>query len=491
MKNKALKSLLFAIFCGFLGFVATAAVSIFSDYGQIQNVQNYSSNPFWTPDAPYNQRLPQPVYVQGADLNTEDCISIVQFYVSNECAVRDNCRNTTLSDIRPTIMVALSNLPKHNYVSACGGYIDGVFESYVKQFGNNVPNRPVAFPGAINPNPDVYNDTNQLQIENPYKIQTPKWQQEIKERNDELEALQRQNGAGGEHVSYTDFPATYADLSFSERINNERIGLEPFKDLNPYKTLNVKSESEWCSDHPTLPECKEKQKDDDQGGNDEDDNNQKGGDNQGGNDKGDSNQKGGGDQGGNDQGDKESEPEGNGLCSNSKFNLSETASTIFKKTQVHTPEVAHKLAEEYVKCSTEPNLNVASKHATSRNDDYFSVTDANGVTKYKIIFDDVKESYASTFCMDTIEALCLITKSTIEPRHHSQNGPKYQKCVGMTENQFKTLSAVVQELIGRSGDQVRGSGKWCYKITFEKSSGTLNFSVTNYRLCVNEIVLQN
>ena len=29
----------------------------FSKYGQIQNVQNYSSNPFWDPSSPYNQRV--------------------------------------------------------------------------------------------------------------------------------------------------------------------------------------------------------------------------------------------------------------------------------------------------------------------------------------------------------------------------------------------------------------------------------------------------
>ena len=183
MKKGNIKSLLFAVFCGFYAFCATAAVSLFSDYGQIQNIQNYSTNPFWTPNSPYNQRMPQPVYVQGADLNAEDCFNVVQSLVSVQCMARDNCKDTSLADIRPTIMVQLSNLPGNNYVSACSGYIDGVFESYVARYGNSVPNRAVAFPTATTPNPDLNND-NKIKIQNPYKQVTPKWQQEIKERSE-------------------------------------------------------------------------------------------------------------------------------------------------------------------------------------------------------------------------------------------------------------------------------------------------------------------
>ena len=249
------KSLLFVFICGFCAFSAPAAVSLFSDYGQIQNVQHYSSNPFWSPTAPYNQRLPQPVYATGADLNADDCIRVVQSLVSVQCMARDNCKNTDLSDIRPTVMVQLSNLPGANYVSACSGYIDGIFETYQKQYGNSLPNRAVAFPGATTPNPTV-DDSNGIQFENPYKQQPTKWQIEQKERSDELQRLQSQNGVGSEHLTKTDFPATYADLSFSERMENDRAGLEPFKDLKAYKTLEVKSESEWCEEHPNSKGCK-------------------------------------------------------------------------------------------------------------------------------------------------------------------------------------------------------------------------------------------
>ncbi len=252
------KSLLFVFVCAFCVFSARAAVSLFSDYGQIQNVQHYSSNPFWSPTAPYNQRLPQPVYATGTDLNADDCIKVVQSLVSVQCMARDNCKNTDLSDIRPTVMVQLSNLPGANYVSACSGYIDGVFESYQKQYGNSLPNRAVAFPGATTPNANI-DDSGGIQFENPYKQQPTKWQIEQKERSDELQRLQSQNGAGSEHLSKTDFPATYADLSFSERLENDRESLIPYKDASAYRTLNVKSKAEWCNENSNSPDCKESQ----------------------------------------------------------------------------------------------------------------------------------------------------------------------------------------------------------------------------------------
>ena len=256
MKKSYFKSLLIVFVCAFCGLVARAAVPIFSQYGQIQNVQNYSTNPFWSPNAPYNQRLPQPVYVQGADLNADDCIKVVQSLVAAQCMARDNCKNTDLTEIRPTIMVQLSNLPGANYVSACSGYLDGVFESYVQQYGNTLPNRPTAFPSATVPNPDL-NDSGGIKFENPYKQQPTKWQMEIRERSEELQSLQNENGADNYNVSATDFPTTYADLSFYERMENERAGLEPYKDMVAYKTINAKTEAEWCSDssHYNSAEC--------------------------------------------------------------------------------------------------------------------------------------------------------------------------------------------------------------------------------------------
>lgn len=153
MKTNTFKSWLFVILCGFCASDATAAVSLFSDYGQIQNVQYYSSNPFWSPNSPYNQRPPQPVYFDGPDVKDDTCMSIVSALVSVQCMTRDNCKNTQLSEIRPEIMVQLSKLPGNNYVSACAGYLDGIFDAYIKQYSEEIPTRPVAFPTAIMPNP--------------------------------------------------------------------------------------------------------------------------------------------------------------------------------------------------------------------------------------------------------------------------------------------------------------------------------------------------
>jgi len=257
MKKGFLKSLLFSVICGFYALGATAAVSLFSDYGQIQNVQNYSTNPFWTPNSPYNQRLPQPVYVQGADLTAEDCFKVVQSLVSVQCMARDNCRNTTLADIRPTIMVQLSNLPGNNYVSACSGFIDGVFESYVAQFGTNVPNRAVGFPAATTPNPDAQQNNNTIKIQNPYKQTIPQWQQEIIERSNELQQLQQENSAGSEHLSAADFPTTYEDLSFSERMNLAAADYAQYKNMNAYVVPKFQNKKDWCAGNGAgSPECK-------------------------------------------------------------------------------------------------------------------------------------------------------------------------------------------------------------------------------------------
>lgn len=246
MARDYLRSLLLAELCGFWAFSATAATSLFSNYGQIQNVQNYSTNPFWSPNSPYNQRLPQPVYAQGADLNAGDCISVVQSMVSAQCMSRNNCKNTNLSEIRPTIMVQLANLPGHNYVSACSGYLDNVFETYKTQNKSGVSNRSVSFPGATTPNPDA-NASDGIQLKNPYKQQPTKWQIGIKSRADELQELQNENGANDYGLSAQKFPATYEDLSFTKRWENEREGIMPYKDLKPYEVPDIKNIAEWCA----------------------------------------------------------------------------------------------------------------------------------------------------------------------------------------------------------------------------------------------------
>ena len=256
MKAGKIKSLFIFIVGCFYAMCAHSAVSLFSDYGQIQNVKNYSTNPFWSPNAPYNQKLPQPVYVQGNAVTTEECINVIQSAVAFQCAARDNCRNTALTDIRPAIIVQLSNLPGKAYSTACAGYLDSAFESYVAQFGNNAPTRQVAFPAGTVPN-STLNNTNTIQIKNPYEVKTPQWQQEINERSRELQELQSENGADNYELSATAFPTTYNDLSLAERMENEAIGYEPYKDKSAYKTIEVKNGQDWCKEHPGSKECKE------------------------------------------------------------------------------------------------------------------------------------------------------------------------------------------------------------------------------------------
>ena len=241
------KSWLFVMLGGTYMFSARSVPSMFSDYGQIQNVQNYSSNPFWNPNSPYNQKLPQPVYVQGASLNSEDCMKAVYYLVSAQCIVRNNCQNTSLSDIRPEIMIDLSKLPGANYVSSCSGYIDTAFESYVKQNADmaaEFPDAPIKTP---------------VKIQNPYKQPVPEWQQEIINRQNELQQLQKQNGAGGEDVSAEDFPSTYNDLSFSSKMQLMTDGYEPFKDKSAYIIPEWQSKDKWCAGAGKNSElCKEK-----------------------------------------------------------------------------------------------------------------------------------------------------------------------------------------------------------------------------------------
>ena len=261
MNIRLIKSLLLTVLCGFWAFSVNAATPMFSDYGQIQNVQFYSTNPFWTPTSPYNKRMPQAVYVQGADLNTEDCLNVVQSLVYVQCVTRDNCRDTSLSDIRPTIMVQLSKLPGNNYVSACAGYIDGAFDAFVKQYGNTVPNKQVNFPTVTFPNPDVQNINTYPKIAPPTQTQqnVPDWQSAINERTQELIELQKQNGADSYNLSATDFPATIADLSFTARNELKTDGYKPFMHKSAYTTPIIKNQKEWCAENPDYPGCPKKE----------------------------------------------------------------------------------------------------------------------------------------------------------------------------------------------------------------------------------------
>lgn len=254
MKNKTFYITLFAytaVICGAFAvdFPTTTTQQPFSKSGQIQNVQNYSSNPFWSPDAPYNQRMPVPVYVQGTDVNTSDCQRIVSSLISSYCSTRNNCLGLSLSDVRPTITVQLANLPNHNFVTPCSGYIDTEFESYVKQNAIAAPTgKAIAFPTATTPNPEV--NSQEYKFENPYAPKLPEWNgepwaEEMQERKKELQQLQSQNATGSNQVVKADFPETFADLSFTERQQILKEGYAPYAGTSAYKQINIESEESY------------------------------------------------------------------------------------------------------------------------------------------------------------------------------------------------------------------------------------------------------
>ena len=217
----------------------------FSQYGQIQNVQNYSSNPFWNPDMPYNQRMPVPVYVQGTDVDTSDCTAVVGALVASFCASRNNCVGIDVDDARPTLTVQLASLPNHNYVTPCAGYIETEFDKYKSQNAVAAPTgKTVSFPAATTPNTKL--NQPDYEFPNPYTPQTPDWMGDVMERQQELQNLQSANTGGGDtQLARAAFPTTAADLSFTERMQNDAAGYAPYKGKSAYEPLNIESEEKY------------------------------------------------------------------------------------------------------------------------------------------------------------------------------------------------------------------------------------------------------
>ncbi len=222
-----------AICC--VGMAHAARVNPFSEYGQIQTVQNYSSNPLWNPNGPYNQTFPRPVYVDGPDLNSGDCQRTVFALIGSYCMTNNNCYGMQVSDIRPSIMLQLSCLPGHNWATQCVGYIDGAFEEYMKSAQNHVPTTAVGFPqGAVPSTPPA-----EYKIKNPFAPQIPDWVIEMQERKQELKQLQSQTSNYDTSLSYSNFPKTYQDLSFGKRMQIEQEGYEPYRNKSPYAPIKI------------------------------------------------------------------------------------------------------------------------------------------------------------------------------------------------------------------------------------------------------------
>lgn len=212
---------------------AQNAPTAFSQYGQIQPVQKYSSNPFWTKDSPYNQRMPTPIYATGADLNTGDCNRIVTNLITSHCTSVD-CSNKRISDVRPIIMVQLSQLPGHNFATSCGGYIDGIFENYKKSYGN------VSTVNVVK----TIERNNNIQLDNLFKKQVGEYEAGVAARTAELDRLQKQTTPTPK-VAQKDFPTTAADLSLADRTTNSAAGYEPYKDSKSYRTIKIENDASY------------------------------------------------------------------------------------------------------------------------------------------------------------------------------------------------------------------------------------------------------
>ncbi len=191
MKINVFTLFLLGVFCVSGAF---ADVSPFSKYGAIQNVQNYSTNPYWNPNSPYNMNLPTPVYAKGPGITTADCQSIVAALVMEQCKLRtDNCRMAQLKEIRPAVMVQLSRMPNGNYATACAGYLDDLFDQYVKNNSFVLPSGAFAAQlqngGAVVPNPN-FKETDEPVGLTP-NAAVPQWAADMAERRQELKELQQ------------------------------------------------------------------------------------------------------------------------------------------------------------------------------------------------------------------------------------------------------------------------------------------------------------
>ncbi|MCL2537945.1 MAG: hypothetical protein FWE52_00470 [Alphaproteobacteria bacterium] len=186
-----------------------------SQAGLIQNVQGYSSNPFFQMGGPYNQRMPVPIFAQGAELTAGDCQSVSMYIVGGICAGRNNCTGLRVSDIRPAAMTQLAALPGHNFVTACAGFIDGAFSEYMSmQQTLRTAGFPTAFPM---PTGAATGGTNQqLILRNPLEERIPSWQRNIDAREAELAAMHARN-APDTRLTPTQMPTTFNDLSFADR----------------------------------------------------------------------------------------------------------------------------------------------------------------------------------------------------------------------------------------------------------------------------------
>ena len=190
--------------------------------------------------------MPQPVYATGPQVKTDECQRIVTSLVTLQCMNANNCIGVELGDIRPAIMLQLSRMSGGNYATACAGYLDGIFNDYVSQYANAAPKGiSVGFPTPAAPNTNA--NGNQIQLSNPFATPAPDWATDMRERQLELQALHTETGTNNHQIQSAEFPTTYADVSFTERLENARNGYEPFKDARAYREMDIEDEETYLA----------------------------------------------------------------------------------------------------------------------------------------------------------------------------------------------------------------------------------------------------
>ncbi|MDR0803627.1 MAG: hypothetical protein LBO08_00860 [Rickettsiales bacterium] len=242
----------YSLFIVFAANAANAAPQVMSNYGKIQNVQNYSNNPFYNMNGPYNQGVPIVVNAKGTEVKTNECQIIVGGLVAAECSRMNNCAGKMASDIRPGVMVALSQMNGHNYAGSCGGYIDTAFNDYVKNrgggnFGANA--FPGQFPAAAARNEIVYADAS--------PAAAPKWIQDYIAKSVELSGLKAEN-AEDTTLHATKMPKTINDVSFADRVANMKAGYAPYKDASAYVPIKIETDENYAGRMSDIAKTKAK-----------------------------------------------------------------------------------------------------------------------------------------------------------------------------------------------------------------------------------------
>lgn len=228
------------ISCMMISGITFADSGIMSKYGTIQGVDGYSTNPFWSSNtSTYSNRMPVPVYENGPDVQTDECLKIVSNFVSAQCNALNNCADTSLSDIRPAIILQLSRMSGGNYATSCSGYLDEIFRQY-KQ-AHQTPGASATFPTPSTTAKAATTNTNKsaVPLNNFFDAQKPAWAIEMQERTTELAEFQADNDRFYPELVPMDFPKTYADLSFGERMANNKAGYEPYQGKSAFKPIQV------------------------------------------------------------------------------------------------------------------------------------------------------------------------------------------------------------------------------------------------------------